>query len=267
MNILRTTLITLLVTAASLAALLIPLTVSAPTEQPQRATGATISLVDSLPSVKASIPSVPKQPKTATVKTEVVNPPVTPPLPAVEELPLSSGNGIPSMEVEVDPESSPDPLSTPKPATEQDSPIPEGPVLDSEAEPLPSSLDESASTDSSVASIAASAVSFDPLPSLVDGYYEATTADQGPVFDRTVLASRIKYPSLAKRQGIEGLVMLRLCISVSGKVERIEVEEDPGYGLAQAAVKAFTGFQGEPALLGGEAVPVTLRYPVRFTLK
>ena len=267
MNILRATLITILVTAASLAALLIPLNISASVEQPQRATGATISLVDSLPSIKASTPSIPEQPKTTTVKTEQVNPPVPTPLPAVEEpLPISD-KGIDSIEVPIEPEVEVDPESTPKPATEQDPPLQEKPVLDSEAEPLPSSLDESASTESSVASVAVSAVSFDPLPSLVDGYYEATSMDQGPVFDRTDLASRIKYPALAKRQGIEGLVLLRLFISSLGRVERIEVEEDPGYGLAQAAVRAFTGLQGKPAILEGKAVPVMLRYPVRFTLK
>ncbi|NBK22341.1 MAG: energy transducer TonB, partial [Spirochaetia bacterium] len=134
----------------------------------------------------------------------------------------------------------------------QDTPIQENPSGDSEA---------------SLASVAASAVSLDPLPSLVGGYYEATGIDQGPSFNRTALASRVKYPSLAKRQGIEGLVMLRLFISASGKVERIEVEEDPGFGLAEAAVKAFTGLQGKPAVLGGKAVPATLRYPVRFSLQ
>ncbi|MDY0289701.1 MAG: TonB family protein [Sphaerochaeta sp.] len=259
MNILRTSLITILVIAASLAALLIPLNMAAAAEQPQRATGATISLVDSLPSAKASIPSIPEQPKTTTAKTEVIKPPVSIPSPAVEELLPSSDKGIGSVEV--------DPEPTSKPSTEQDPLMQEEPILDSEVEPTPSSLDESPSTDSSVASAAASAVSSDPRPSLVDGYYEATSIDQGPIFDRTVLASKIKYPALAKRQGIEGVVLLRLFISSSGKVERIEVEEDPGYGLAQAAVKAFTGLKGKPAIFDGKAVPVMLRYPVRFILK
>lgn len=250
MNILRATLITLLVTAASLAALLIPLTVSVPTEQPQRATGATISLVDSLP-------SVPAQPKTTRAKTEAAMPP--PAVITIEEPLPPPPEGIASIEASLDP-------------LHQN----EGPAVDREDEPTPSleedtllsedSLPDTAATEAFLASVATSAVS-DPLPSLVDGYYEATGVDRGPSFNRTALASRIRYPSLAKRQGIEGLVLLRLFISASGKVERIEVEEDPGYGLAQAAVKAFTGLQGEPALLRGKAVPVTLRYPVRFSLQ
>jgi protein TonB len=262
MNIFRSTLITLLVTAASLGALLIPLNSISTREQPPKATGATISLVDSLP-------SVPELPKTTSVKTEAVEAPVSSISPSEslligeKPLPISDdgvavidGNDEP--EVELDAESKTDSIadSEPLPISQevptQDTPIQENPSGDSEA---------------SLASVAASAVSLDPLPSLVGGYYEATGVDQGPSFNRTALASRIRYPSLAKRQGIEGLVMLRLFISASGKVERIEVEEDPGYGLAEAAVKAFTGLQGEPARLRGKAVPVTLRYPVRFSLQ
>lgn len=264
MNIFRTTLITILVTAASVAALLIPINISTNSEQPQRATGATIPLVDSLPSVKTNIPSAPEQPKVISVKTKLVEPSISEPSPAGAEPLPSSDDGVVPIETLVTPEVVIEPETKPLPAsveaTEQNIPKPE------EEQPT-TSLDESAATEESIASVAASAIASDPLPSLVDGYYEATKTDQAPSFDRTSLTSRIRYPALAKRQGIEGLVMLRLFISASGKVERIEVEEDPGYGLAEAAVKAFTGLQGEPAVLGGKAVPVTLRYPVRFSLK
>ncbi|MFA6733275.1 MAG: TonB family protein [Sphaerochaeta sp.] len=106
----------------------------------------------------------------------------------------------------------------------------------------------------------------EPQPSLIEGYYPIESVTEAPVFDRKQLALRIVYPPLAKRQGKEGLVMLRLFLSDTGLVERILIEEDPGYGLAQAAVSAFTGFQAKPAIREGNAVPVTLRYPVRFSL-
>ncbi|HKM08745.1 MAG TPA: energy transducer TonB [Sphaerochaeta sp.] len=266
MNILRTTLLTILVTAASLVALLIPLNSAEPIERAPRATGATISLVDSLPSAESSKPSVPKRPEGTTVEAEPAKNHVS--ALSVEEKPLpSSDDGIVPMvdRIESVAEYNPEPLNSPilENATEQ-----EKPASDSSYPPDSSVLEPSLPEDSSSeASVAVSAVSLDPIPSLVDGYYETTSVDQGPVFDRAILASRIKYPSLAKRQGIEGLVILRVFISSSGKIERIEVEEDPGYGLAQAAVKAFTGLQGKPAILEGKAVPVTLRYPVRFTLK
>lgn len=122
-------------------------------------------------------------------------------------------------------------------------------------------------TNPVVATEAASAVAEEALPSLIDGYYQAEVVTLAPDFDRNVLGSRIKYPPLAKRQGKEGIVILRLFISDTGLVDRIIVEEDPGYGLADAAVAAFTNLQGKPAMLEGKAVPVTLKYPVRFTLR
>jgi len=114
---------------------------------------------------------------------------------------------------------------------------------------------------------AASAVFEEAKPVLIDGYYAAESVTTAPVFDRALLASRIVYPPLAKRQHKEGLVILRLFLAASGMVERIVVEEDPGYGLADAAVAAFTSFKASPALYNDEAVAVTLRYPIRFTLQ
>lgn len=104
-------------------------------------------------------------------------------------------------------------------------------------------------------------------PMLIDGYYPVESVTLAPVFDRALLAARIVYPPLAKRQRKEGLVIVRLFIAESGLVERIVVEEDPGYGLAEAAIAAFTSFKTSPALYKDTPVAVTLRYPIRFTLQ
>jgi len=258
MSILRATLITLLVTAASLAALLIPLPDTVTVGQPLRATAATISLVDSLPSAKTNMPSVPKQTTSTTERTEGAEPSGFTPTPA---LPSSEG-GIVELKAEIEPLATP--VTTEEKTLIQKEEQEQGKEEEEKEEKI---LEEGEGKEDSVSSEAASAVSPDPLPSLVDGYHQAANVDQGPSFDRAALASRISYPNLAKRQGMEGLVMLRLYIGSSGKVERVEVEEDPGYGLAQAAIRAFTGLQGKPAVHGGKAVPVTLRYPVRFSLE
>jgi TonB family C-terminal domain len=114
---------------------------------------------------------------------------------------------------------------------------------------------------------AATVVADEAKPVLIDGYYTAESVTTPPVFDRALLASRIVYPPLAKRQRKEGLVILRLFLAPNGMVERIVVEEDPGYGLADAAIAAFTSFKASPALYKDEAVAVTLRYPIRFSLQ
>ncbi len=103
-------------------------------------------------------------------------------------------------------------------------------------------------------------------PALINGYYPIVEADTKPLFDTKLLVPRIKYPTLARRQGKEGLVMLRLFISKEGIVEEISIEDDPGFGLADAALQALNGFKVQPATKDGKNIPVTMLYPVRFAL-
>ena len=79
--------------------------------------------------------------------------------------------------------------------------------------------------------------------------------------------SNIEYPTLANRQGIEGVVYLELFVDADGTIQKIQVLRDPGYGLGQAAVAAFEGVRVTPAEANGVAVAVRYRYPVRFVLR
>ena len=116
-------------------------------------------------------------------------------------------------------------------------------------------------------SLAASVKAEEIMPHLIDGYYSSESVTQAPIFDRALLASRIIYPPMAKRQGREGLVILRLFISETGHIDRIVVEQDPGYGFAEAAVKAFRSIQVQSARRAEKPVKVTMTYPVRFSLR
>lgn len=82
----------------------------------------------------------------------------------------------------------------------------------------------------------------------------------------TILA-RIEYPPIALRQGLEGVVYLELFIDQAGKIRKISVLKDPGFGFAEAAVAAIDGVTCKPAMANGEPVAVRFRYPVRFSLK
>lgn len=88
-----------------------------------------------------------------------------------------------------------------------------------------------------------------------------------PVIPGKKLIKRIEYPSQAYKDGIEGVVYLELYIDAKGIIKKIKVLKDPGYGFAEAAVKAFDGLICQPAIINGEAVPVRFRYPVRFSLR
>ena len=79
--------------------------------------------------------------------------------------------------------------------------------------------------------------------------------------------SRVVYPTLANKQRIEAVVYLELYIDAAGNLRNIEILKDPGYGLAEAAIKALEGLRWAPARANGEPVAVHIRYPVPFKLK
>ena len=78
--------------------------------------------------------------------------------------------------------------------------------------------------------------------------------------------NRMVYPPLARKQGLEAVVIVELYIDQFGKVRRVVVLRDPGSGFAQAAVNALNGIYCSPAEVNGTPVAVRYRYPIRFTL-
>jgi protein TonB len=91
--------------------------------------------------------------------------------------------------------------------------------------------------------------------------------EQAPVFPDQQVLSQMVYPPLAAKQGVEGTVILELSIDAQGVIRHIAVLKDPGFGFAEAAVKALAGIRVKPAQAGGQSVAVRYRYPIRFTLK
>ncbi len=88
-----------------------------------------------------------------------------------------------------------------------------------------------------------------------------------PVPPINEIKSRIIYPPLAQRQGIEGVVFLELYIDQNGELRNIVVLRDPGYGFAESAISALQGIKFIPAKSNGVPVAVKYRYPFRFALK
>jgi len=86
----------------------------------------------------------------------------------------------------------------------------------------------------------------------------------GPTFRRQTAPA---YPALAKRRNKEGVVLLRLSISETGHLTRLEVLEDPGYGFAEAAQEAISNSSFTPAHHNGKPVAVRAILPIRFNLR
>ena len=76
------------------------------------------------------------------------------------------------------------------------------------------------------------------------------------------------YPEIARRNGWEGTVLLRLKIDASGRVLDVVVRETSGYPVLDAeAVNAVRSWKGEPARRAGHAVPTEEFLPIRFRLR
>ena len=77
-----------------------------------------------------------------------------------------------------------------------------------------------------------------------------------------------RYPESARRQGVEGIVLLKMRITEQGRVEDVQVERSAGHSdLDQAAMEAVKHWHFEPARRAGEAVAVWVIIPVEFKIQ
>ena len=100
-------------------------------------------------------------------------------------------------------------------------------------------------------------------------FFPMYLVSQLPKFPEDEIRKRVIYPPIAQRLELEGTVYLEIFVDREGIVRDVIIlkEDPPGRGFSEAAVHAFLGFKGSPALANGKEVPVRYRYPVRFSLK
>lgn len=76
------------------------------------------------------------------------------------------------------------------------------------------------------------------------------------------------YPSLSRRMGEEGKVMLRAYVLPSGKPESVELKHSSGSArLDEAAMAAVRKWRFVPARKGGDAVAAWVLIPISFRLE
>jgi TonB family protein len=81
---------------------------------------------------------------------------------------------------------------------------------------------------------------------------------------RTVLPV---YPSMARSQGVGGVVTVEVTVGVDGSVEDAEVTQSPSPLLNAAAVDAAKKMKFEPALSNGAPIRARVTVPFNFALK
>lgn len=77
-----------------------------------------------------------------------------------------------------------------------------------------------------------------------------------------------RYPDSARRQGIDGTVLVKALVTEQGRVAEVAVERSAGHpDLDQAAVEAVSRWRFEPARRGRQPVAVWVLIPVQFSLR
>jgi protein TonB len=91
--------------------------------------------------------------------------------------------------------------------------------------------------------------------------------EEEPKYDDIALQRRVQYPDMARRSGIEGMVLVGALIGKNGAIEKVQVFESDHESLNDAAVKAVRETTFTPAKQNGQPVRVWARIPIRFRLR
>lgn len=73
-----------------------------------------------------------------------------------------------------------------------------------------------------------------------------------------------QYPRIAWEAGLEGIVVLKMHVTVAGVVDSITIMKSNNRLFSEACLEAAKGFLFEPASIGKKRIPVWVAYPFRF---
>ena len=107
-----------------------------------------------------------------------------------------------------------------------------------------------------------------------EGAVPATRGTEGDVHKvggdvkEPVLVNRVQpaYPEEARKNGVQGNVILSAVVDEKGAVSKVEAVESPDPSLTQAAIEAVRKWTYKPATLKGKPVKVLMTVTVSFKL-
>lgn len=95
-------------------------------------------------------------------------------------------------------------------------------------------------------------------------FVPASRVSKQPAVRREAKAA---YTAVARREGVEGVVILRVKIDENGKVVDVKVVKGIGYGLDEAAAEAMWKYLFAPASVDGQAVGTEISFKMNFLLE
>lgn len=91
--------------------------------------------------------------------------------------------------------------------------------------------------------------------------------DALPTYDEAELYRNIRYPQLARRMGIEGLVVLECHVDIAGTIDTLNIMTSAHPTLDSEASRAVRLLTFRPAVRDGKITDSWVRLPVRFSLR
>lgn len=107
-----------------------------------------------------------------------------------------------------------------------------------------------------------------PIPRLTARGLIIANPDQQPSVKGGpgALFARIHYPEAARRQGIEGRVVIHFVVDAEGAPHHVQVEQSLHPLCDSSAVRAIRLTHFVPGRQNGQPVPVRMRLPIQFKL-
>ena len=96
---------------------------------------------------------------------------------------------------------------------------------------------------------------------------EFVAVEKEPQFDYADLQRRVKYPDIARRNNIEGQVLVGAYVGKDGRVEKTHIYSSDNELLDKAAVAAVRETVFTPAIQNGHPVKLWVRIPIQFRLR
>lgn len=88
-----------------------------------------------------------------------------------------------------------------------------------------------------------------------------------PIGGIGAIQSKIVYPEIAKRAGVQGRVYVKAYVDESGRVNKVELIRGIGAGCDEAAMEAVQSVMFKPGKQRGKPVKVQVTVPVLFKLQ
>lgn len=189
-----------------------------------------------------------------------------PPPPVVEPIPPPPPPEIKPKEPEPPPPPKPEPLPPPKPEPEK--PAQPTPAEAVPAPPAPAPVKITAPPAAATAETRPAPAAPQLAKAIAPAAPASTPGDAVQLKEPNYRKrARLFYPSEARRQGQDGVVVLSLWIDATGKAGRVEVKQSSGHPLLdEAALNMARRSEYVPARRGSASVASTVEASYRFVL-